>query len=556
MVGRAGGGGGGGARPPGALERAFTQLYGDLPAAERLRVAWLAGTLFFIIGGYWLLRSLKDPIVATIVGVEYIPRCKMVSLVVVFALVFVYNKLLDVFPKHRLFYIVGGFYALAFGVISALLADPVVGLANTKADPTRLLGWVSYCAIESFGSICVSLFWAFVNSTMNFEGAKSAYGLIIAGAQVGSILGPSIAATYATTIGVARLYGLGALAMALMVAMVWGYVRRFGVPASLAKPAGGAGGAGAGADGKGKGAGVLEGFHLFMRYAYVRGIFALSCLFMVEVTILDYTMKVLAKGTFDARYPGDATASSQHFAAFMGFFGQVTNGISFAFSLLGTSMVIRRLGLRRTLLAFPSLCVCVVLAVMAAPRLETVFLAMITLKAFSYSLNNPCKEMLYAPTSTAVKFKSKSWIDIFGARGAKAAGSVVTNAFADSAAHLVRYGGGAAVCVSAFLVWVAHYMGARFEALQESGEIVGGAEDGALPQTFAPLGDASDDEDDDGGGLGSDAEGGGERRRRRRDGGESGDEDEERGGVGGGGSDGGVEMTPVAESAASRRVDV
>lgn len=42
---------------------------------------------------------------------------------------------------------------------------------------------------------------------------------------------------------------------------------------------------------------------------------------------------------------------------------------------------------------------------------------MMFLKALSYSLNNPCKEMLYNPTSTAVKFKSKSWIDIFGQRG-------------------------------------------------------------------------------------------------------------------------------------------
>lgn len=54
---------------------------------------------------------------------------------------------------------------------------------------------MSYCAIESFGSICVSLYWAFVNSSMNVEGAKSAYGLIIAGGNLGSILGPTLAAT-------------------------------------------------------------------------------------------------------------------------------------------------------------------------------------------------------------------------------------------------------------------------------------------------------------------------------------------------------------------------
>ncbi len=46
--------------------------------------------------------------VSTIVGVEYIPKCKILSLAVVFCLVFVYNKLIDLFPKHQLFYIVGG----------------------------------------------------------------------------------------------------------------------------------------------------------------------------------------------------------------------------------------------------------------------------------------------------------------------------------------------------------------------------------------------------------------------------------------------------------------
>lgn len=34
-------------------------------------------------------------------------------------------------------------------------------------------------------------------------------------------------------------------------------------------------------------------------------------------------------------------------------------------------------------------------------------MALILLKGFSYSLNNPCKEILYQPTSSAVKFKSK-----------------------------------------------------------------------------------------------------------------------------------------------------
>ena len=54
---------------------------------EKLRVLWLSGTLFFIVGGYWLLRSLKDPIMANTVGVDRIPQAKMLSVLVVLVLV-------------------------------------------------------------------------------------------------------------------------------------------------------------------------------------------------------------------------------------------------------------------------------------------------------------------------------------------------------------------------------------------------------------------------------------------------------------------------------------
>ncbi len=156
---------------------------------------------------------------------------------------------------------------MLFISIAWKLADPNIGLSNTNASPHRLLGWVSYCAIESFGSICISLFWSFVNSIIHFDGAKSAYGLIVAGAQVlfacmnkyslfattvfeacplhlkidasslinvisslflfdgskvGAILGPTLALKCSYTLGVPLLYGLGGGLMGLMVSA---YVR-------------------------------------------------------------------------------------------------------------------------------------------------------------------------------------------------------------------------------------------------------------------------------------------------------------------------------------------
>lgn len=165
--------------------------------------------------------------------------------------------------------------------------------------------------------------------------------------------------------------------------------------------------------------------------------------------------------------------ATEAFTSFSGFFGKSTNMLSFTLSLFGTSAVIRLLGLRLTLLLFPTLCLIVIIFVRFYPTLYVVFGAMMILKANSYALNNPTKEILYQPTNSAVKYKAKSWIDIFGDRVAKALGSVITNAFSDSTASLVGNGSLIGMAVASFLIWNATYMGRKFEEYTESGYIVG-----------------------------------------------------------------------------------
>lgn len=230
------------------------------------------------------------------------------------------NKLLDIFPKHQLFYIMGGAYGFLFTVMGLLLMHPTIGLANTTASPTRLLGWISYCTIESFGSMVVQCYWALVNSSVDVTFAKKNFGLIIAGAQIGSILGPTVA-TQAASIGVPILYLGGAAIMFFMVGAMYLYIQRFGVSidekeseestteAEKAK--------------KKSEEGVMEGFYLFYEHDYVKGIFAISSFFMVQVTVIDYMMKVLAKKRYADLYPDDPQEALKAFASFMGYFGQV-----------------------------------------------------------------------------------------------------------------------------------------------------------------------------------------------------------------------------------------
>ena len=471
-----------------AAKSIYKRLYGDqLPPEEMLRTLILASTLFFMIGGYWLLRSLKDPVLTALCGVSVIPKAKMLSVPVVLGVVSIYNHLLDSdIPKHKLFYLFGTFYYVWFTIISLLLMHPTIGLPNEQPSPWRLLGWVSYCSIESFGSVMVSLFWSFANSNISLETAKASYGVMVATAQIGSILGPTLVTVAAPKYGPAICYLIGSFCLLLLQGTMRLYISRYGVSDATA--------ADATKGGKPKEkAGVLEGLRLFAKHNYVKGIFAISCLFMVAVTIIDYTLKVLAQIYFAEEHPcqpgascwdalgpgnhGSSAAATAAFTAFMGTFGQATNTLSFLLSLFGTSAVIRTLGLRLTLLLFPSLVLIVIFVVRLHPTMYVAFGAMITLKACSYALNNPTKEILYQPTSPAVRYKAKSWIDIFGARGSKALGSIVTNAFSDSATNLVANGSLVGMAVASFLIWNARFMGNKFDEYTASGYIVGGSND-------------------------------------------------------------------------------
>lgn len=55
--------------------------------------------------------------------------------------------------------------------------------------------------------------------------------------------------------------------------------------------------------------------------------------------------------------------------------------------------------------------------------------------------------MLYLPTSDAIKFKAKGWIDVFGSRCAKGVGSFVTLSSRGDRRRLATYGG-----VASFLI--------------------------------------------------------------------------------------------------------
>jgi len=362
---------------------------------------------------------------------------------------------------------------MTFFVLATYLADPVDGLANVERSPDRYLGWICYFAIESYGSLMVALFWSFTNTIMDLEQAKGAYGMIISVAQIGAVLGSAVA-TNATVIGIPKLFVLVSLnilsislAMKLYSLMfrdrdtqkrcrtateselsellgpstgsnrgpprqenvVIGWVVQFkiGLTSTIRKFCGG----------------FYEGLMLIIRHPYVMLLLFVATLDETIVAMLDYQFKLLASVSTSSTptdpslvHSGDEGDSSR-FAHLLGNFGVLTNLTSFIFAFFGFAFLIRKLGVRFALLIFPTCLFLTVIITNLVPNLWVLFVFLSTMKSMIFSLHDPVKELLFMPTSDAIKFKAGAWINVFGSRFAKACGSFVVT-FAHGDIHRLR----------------------------------------------------------------------------------------------------------------------
>ncbi len=432
------------------LPKPLRALWGDLSGEEFKRFGMLSIAFLFIIGTYWLMRPLKDTIFMSLVGEFYLNWAKIVSWIFIIPTVMLYSKLVDLFEKHRLFYVITSFYGLFFILVAYLLAHPTIGIANPATDKWRILGWVVYVGIESFGSIVVALFWSFVASTTDTAAAKRGYAVIVSGAQIGSIAGPEFG-KHAEYFGFPMLALIVACGIFIAPLMIMIFVKKYPHLVIAEKK-----------DINKKPTGMIEGLKLLVSRPYLLGILGITTLYEVIGTIVDFQMKVMAKHTFH---------DSAKVLNFLSTYAQCANGLALVFALIGTSFLIRKFGVIFGLIAFPVSIGLVVAYVWAFPMLWVFFTAMVIVKGLSYALNNPCKEIMWIPTSKDVKFKAKSWIDGFGGRSAKAAGAGITTPFTDMAS-LLMYGSIISLGIVGVWILIAIYVGRTNQKLVHENKIV------------------------------------------------------------------------------------
>lgn len=395
------------------LKRLATTLWGNFESREELKKFTILALIFCgIIAIYWALRPMKDSIFNALVGTkEWQPLAKTLSLLVIFPIVILYSKLVDMFPRHKVFYFLTGLYGLIALVMFFCFSDPSIGLANTVKSPYRILGWVWYIWVESFGSLMVALFWAIATDITSPESAKRGFPLIALFGQIGNMVGPYF--LNAKALGFSNSAPVvGILAGMLFAIGFLFWIFMHVTPASQLK-----GYHAADAEEVESEPGFFEGLKLLVTQGYLLGLFLIITVYEVIVTVLDFHFKCSVMDSF---------ASELEQNAYLASYATYTGLISTLCVLFGINNIQRVLGTRVSLLTLPFLTAIAVLLIKLNPQSLIIgFWIMVFSKAVNYALNQPTLKQLYIPTSKDTKYKAQAWIEMFGGRFSKFGGSVI-----------------------------------------------------------------------------------------------------------------------------------
>lgn len=440
--------------------------FGNFEKKEFKKFLNMGGIFALIIGIYWTLRPLKDAIFIQLVDKTHIPYAKTVSVLALLPFVMFYTKLLQRTSRERMFVILPYFYGITILCFSlAMLVaqetpEEIMARSTFAFVCTKILGYLWYLFVESFGSLVVALFWAFATDTTEPVSAKRGFPLVVAIGQMGGIVCPYGIGGLPHRLGLENdavsTAILGALTL-WIVPLVRNFLKN--TPSDLlvafkeesSKTN----------DAPQHEPGFLEGLKLLVSNRYLIGIFIVQFIYEFIVTIFDYNFKLAAATQF----------SGVELSNYLSIYASSVNIVSLSCLLLGVSNITRYLGIGVSLALMPVIVGLALFSFLTLDSITFLFGLMVGSKAINYALNGPSLKQLYIPTTTDVRFKAQAWIETFGSRASKEAGSLfnmllkpMQSIFGEVAGkgHYLILSGAAGFPLVVFWFVLAIYLGKKF----------------------------------------------------------------------------------------------
>jgi len=381
----------------GPVARSGARLRWLIAPGEGRALLDAAGAYFLLLGGYYMLRSLREAF-ALEVGRDQIANLFYITFFVMMAVLPVYWFVVARLPRRWLFPSIYSFVVVLFAALA-------VGM--TVYPGGRLLPAIYFVAVTSLNLFIVSVFWSVMVDAWRSASAKRLFGYIAAGGSVGAIAGPAFNALFVERLG--PTLTIFVACVLLLLATVLGRRAQFlkavsegtaNPRARLALPVGGR---------------AIDDLQRLVTSPY-----------LLAIAGLIVCGQVLGGFMYQeqAEYVAAAFATLNERAALFARIDLAVNVLSLTFQTLVVGWVASRGGLRAALGLVPLLLIGSLVLLALIPLGAVLIATQVVRRAVDYGLFKPTREMLFTVLNPESKFKSKSLIDTLLQRGGDSVGQL------------------------------------------------------------------------------------------------------------------------------------
>ena len=358
-----------------------------------IRATFLFLNFFLIIMALYQLKPASRSLFIESLGAERLPYVWIATALTMGVFISYYHRLVERCSRIRV--VLGTCLT-----ISILLV--IFRVLMTYAIP--VIDACFYVFVDILGVVLVEQFWSLTNSIYNTNEGKSWYGLVGTGGLVGGVAGGWAAAMLIkhTPVQTPDLLLTAAGIIGIIFALTW-LMGRVGIYCEVdhvVRPQQKASG----------------GWQILRHSRYLMMIAAILLFAQLASPLVEYQFL----NTVESAY-----ADREARTAFLSLFFSVLGILSIGVNLGITPLVHRYLGAIAGLLVQPMMIFIFSWCFFLQSTLFFSSAAKISDRALSYSINRASKELLYVPVDSVLIYQAKAWIDMFGYRLFKVAGSVL-----------------------------------------------------------------------------------------------------------------------------------